>query len=87
MAVMSLIGTAAAPVLDPVRGSITQDRFEAVADRILARLDAVKVPFFAMRRLPVSLNCLAGWPALGRHVPSSAKNRERAHGLNDDIAD
>src|SRR5262249_21549637 len=35
-----------APVLDPVRGTIIQDSIEDLANRILTRLDVVKVPLF-----------------------------------------
>ena len=47
IAVMSLIGTAAAPVLDPVRRTISQDRIEAAANRTPA--DSMPSKFLSLR--------------------------------------
>lgn len=64
MPLIPLVGTAAGPVPNPVRGTISQDKIEDIASQILARLHTVKGRLLA--DAPASLKFLAGvicsWP-------------------------
>jgi hypothetical protein len=67
MPVIPLVGNAADPVADPVRGTISKDDVSAIADQVLTRIGAIKDPLLdgapAAWLLKLIVGAFCAWPA------------------------
>lgn len=70
MPLIPLMGSALAPVLNPVRGSITMAAMESIADAAISRCDAMKGPLLngapLESILKVIVDLICSWPLRGQ---------------------